>query len=550
MSRGRGAQGSSMRVFLVQFSLLALAARRASAGLESLKVHLVADDLDVQTYDRTWVDRVADLAFTAPAAAAPPRLVDGAMNGHKALRFGLSSTGVPTATYLEKPDPFNTFASGQGQAGVTVIVVFRPFLGYDETHPGYPIDSYGGVLFDWGEFPWFGFGLRVTLGSVKLNTPTNGGGVEYTNVSMAGRDGAYVAAVRVKFGASSTGYQWVTTSEGDLVPKESISLMEMTTMTIKTDPFCIGVQAKAHDRENRYFTGDVAEFRWYADLLSDVDVEAVQRSLESKYRLFRSADLKTAADNCISATVNPDLVQFPTCTESDVPRGSGRFCCSRCGADCLNGGTLDMPDWDVSQVTSFHGLFQGKSSFAENISAWNTSSVSDFSSAFEGAEAFTSDISSWDMSSATTTARMFFGASSFEADVTGWSYPTATAENARDMFSGATAFTARFANCGTSTIDATPCFGRTYPTSFAANDGPAASWEGRWCDFSGLNIDHGVLGGCSSQVEKGTTCAPTCDDPNGALSEGVCGELGETTAPSCLPCECKAKFTRFGFNFA
>ena len=37
------------------------------------------------------------------------------------------------------------------------------------------------------------------------------------------------------------------------------------------------------DRYKRFFRGDVAEFRWYADLLSDADVETIQSELAGSY---------------------------------------------------------------------------------------------------------------------------------------------------------------------------------------------------------------------------------------------------------------------------
>ena len=53
------------------------------------------------------------------------------------------------------------------------------------------------------------------------------------------------------------------------------------------------------------------------------------------------AALKTAVDNCLA--VDP----------------TGVACCSH-GADCGAAGTAEMPDWDVSLVTSMSELFKAK----------------------------------------------------------------------------------------------------------------------------------------------------------------------------------------------
>ena len=64
------------------------------------------------------------------------------------------------------------------------------------------------------------------------------------------------------------------------------------------------------------------------------------------------AALKTAVDNCLA--VDP----------------TGVACCSH-GADCGAAGTAEMPDWDVSLVTSMSELFKDKASFNADISRWD-----------------------------------------------------------------------------------------------------------------------------------------------------------------------------------
>ena len=101
------------------------------------------------------------------------------------------------------------------------------------------------------------------------------------------------------------------------------------------------------------------------------------------------AALKAAVDNCLA--VDP----------------TGVACCSH-GADCGAAGTAEMPDWDVSLVTSMSELFYNKGSFNADISRWDTSSVTTMYRMFRGARAFNQDIGAWDTSSVTTMNEMFY----------------------------------------------------------------------------------------------------------------------------------------------
>ena len=76
------------------------------------------------------------------------------------------------------------------------------------------------------------------------------------------------------------------------------------------------------------------------------------------------AALKAAVDNCLA--VDP----------------TGVACCSH-GADCGAAGPVEMPDWDVSQVTSMSELFYNKGSFNADISRWDTSSVTNMYGMFQ-----------------------------------------------------------------------------------------------------------------------------------------------------------------------
>jgi hypothetical protein len=268
-----------------------------STGLGSLRVHLVADDVADNAYG-SWDDRVETLSFTPPGLedcglcsgntlSFAPALVNNAFNGHKAMRFGFgdyTESGVTGRTGLVAPTGSRTvFHSHATQAGVTAFVVFRPMAHTPAT------DS--NLDFDWGSFAGEGFGLTCAADSeVRLHTPSAHGG-KSPNSTYVPEQKAYVAAVRVAFGSGESGYQSVTSQDGDvtvgdMVPKVTHGVTGFTADTIKYYPygeqFTLGTEAK-RSVSTRFFRGDIAEFRWYADLLSDADVAFVRDSLVAMY---------------------------------------------------------------------------------------------------------------------------------------------------------------------------------------------------------------------------------------------------------------------------
>ena len=164
-----------------------------------------------------------------------------------------------------------------------------------------------------------------------------------------------------------------------------------------------------------------------------------------------SADLKTAVDNCLAA----------------VP--SGENCCSAGGADCGAAGGADMPDWDVSLVTSMEDLFSNKYDFNQDISRWKTSNVKSMRQMFSQAQSFTAsdladwnvgkvkdmngmfqygwddnsfsnlDLSRWNVGEVTDMGNMFSEARGFNSDISGWDVSKVT--TMYSMFSGAHNFT-------------------------------------------------------------------------------------------------------------
>ena len=93
------------------------------------------------------------------------------------------------------------------------------------------------------------------------------------------------------------------------------------------------------------------------------------------------AELKAAVDACLDAVPSGDR-----CCSSDRLCWHPDPAMRRCGAV----GCVDMPDWDVSQVTTAAGMFEGASSFYRNISGWTFADNADTTGMFTGADTWLS----------------------------------------------------------------------------------------------------------------------------------------------------------------
>ena len=110
-------------------------------------------------------------------------------------------------------------------------------------------------------------------------------------------------------------------------------------------------------------------------------------------------------------------------------------------------GTIDS--WEfASSLTDFSNLFDAdtshsNSSFNANISNWNVSSVTDMSSMFNGCSSFNQDIKTngtfWVVSSVTDMSSMFNGCSSFNQDISNWNVSSVT--DMTSMFEGCNSMT-------------------------------------------------------------------------------------------------------------
>lgn len=79
-----------------------------------------------------------------------------------------------------------------------------------------------------------------------------------------------------------------------------------------------------------------------------------------------------------------------------------------------------MNSWDVSNVTTFYGMFHSDQLFTQDLSNWDTGNCQTFSYMFYHCDVFNQDISGWDTGSMTSMTWMFYDAAAFNQDISGW----------------------------------------------------------------------------------------------------------------------------------
>lgn len=101
----------------------------------------------------------------------------------------------------------------------------------------------------------------------------------------------------------------------------------------------------------------------------------------------------------------------------------------------------DLGDWDVSNVTDMHSMFNNQNDFNQDLNSWDVGAVTDMSFMFAGnggfggaplGGKFNGNITSWDVSSVTTMDRMFQNQPFFNQDISGWNVSSVT--NMQGMF--------------------------------------------------------------------------------------------------------------------
>jgi len=90
---------------------------------------------------------------------------------------------------------------------------------------------------------------------------------------------------------------------------------------------------------------------------------------------------------------------------------------------------------DTSGITDMSELFEGNSTFNQDISGWDVSNVTEMYGMFMEADAFDQDISGWDISGVTNMNMMFCCAKSMSHDLSHWN--TSKSVMTESMFDGA-----------------------------------------------------------------------------------------------------------------
>ena len=99
-----------------------------------------------------------------------------------------------------------------------------------------------------------------------------------------------------------------------------------------------------------------------------------------------------------------------------------------------NGGVDTDWNWKVSKVTAMNGMFANAQAFNQPIGNWDVSSVTNMNGMFHGATVFNQPIGKWKVSKVTNMSYMFYQAIAFNEPIGNWDVSSVT--NMKDMFYG------------------------------------------------------------------------------------------------------------------
>ena len=166
------------------------------------------------------------------------------------------------------------------------------------------------------------------------------------------------------------------------------------------------------------------------------------------------------------------------------------------GAMFENAAAFDQPipksgsQWDTTLVKDMSNMFFGAAAFNQDLSTWVTQSVVDMSAMFQNAPLFNYGMvtsgSVWDTSSVTNMDNMFKDAVAFNQDISSW--VVSAVANFNSMFSGARSFNQDITGwIGASGASADNMFSGAVawitdygPITAGSVDGPASAW-GKLC---------------------------------------------------------------------
>jgi len=221
-----------------------------------------------------------------------------------------------------------------------------------------------------------------------------------------------------------------------------------------------GAKAHTYNTNGTYtvkITGDLTWFGFFKnypnDMLTTVNSWSDHPNLVRFTRAFRNATNLTSVPSSIPSSVQYTNEMFQGCTSfnqdingwnvSNVVDMSFMFD----NASSFNG---DISSWDTSSVTTMEYMFTNNPVFNQDISGWNVSNVVNMRVMFDKNGSFNQDLNSWDTSSVTTMCAMFEGATSFNGDISSWD--TSSVTNMCAMFEGATSFNGDISSWDTSSV--------------------------------------------------------------------------------------------------
>ena len=175
----------------------------------------------------------------------------------------------------------------------------------------------------------------------------------------------------------------------------------------------------------------------------------------------------------------------------------------------------DIGSWNTARVTNMQAMFVRASAFNQDIGSWNTAQVTDMRDMFYYASAFNQDIGSWNTEQVTDMGYMFYFASAFNHDISSWTGTAATTAQT-NMFSGASAFQAKFTCTDAVTGPANSCVG---PSPI-----PDASWHTFVEGLFGLNLQR--TGECIDWARSQDVWYGTMPNWDTSLVEDMSGYIG------------------------
>ena len=117
------------------------------------------------------------------------------------------------------------------------------------------------------------------------------------------------------------------------------------------------------------------------------------------------------------------------------------------GASSFN---QNIDNWDVSHVTNMQQMFSNASSFNQSLRSWNVGNVENMKSMFSGAKKFNSDISTWNTAKVKSMESTFASTDAFNGDLSKWN--TSSVTTMRAMFMNATVFNSDISKWDTSNV--------------------------------------------------------------------------------------------------